>query len=534
MVKIVLRRLAWCFAAAYIALLPQFYLIYNAENRFNLDWSSSVRASILISIAVLAGIYFLLYHLAVLVARAAGHVVRQAAFNQLVRYGAAWILIAIAFRSSMAIAVSSIGADTRAAGIIDSAFIKFGAYVFIPLLLFAVNRKVFIQWTARFYTLAGVMLLFLCGQMYSWKTYAEWSEGRTDGVTAEGVTQANSLYVFVFDCWSYPLSFGNPDFDMDEMPNLKKFMDQAAVFHNAYSPAMATYVSMLRFLFQADPNIRAASYEQLKEDVLRGRPIAHSKSIFDLGDQHYKLLIGSELHYQDFLGDRLNMYIPFYSMGSAITTGERVHKLLLTQVAFMRRFKIALFEKKLAFPSLNEWLAFSRREAQNRIRPLLADVLPRLPGRNLAFVHMMLPHVPYAFYRDWTPRERSGDVDVDGTYYLENIYACDAVIGDITRILKERGDFDSSLVIIMSDHGQRSTGPETWGQLDISPVMPEKHIPLIIKLPGQTKRFDYDQTVFTADLSPLFSDYLKTPETVRDWVKQQEGSGIKAEWYLTQ
>lgn len=51
------RDMGLCLAVAYVALLPQFYLVYDKGNRFSLDWSKTVRASILISIALLAAAY---------------------------------------------------------------------------------------------------------------------------------------------------------------------------------------------------------------------------------------------------------------------------------------------------------------------------------------------------------------------------------------------------------------------------------------------------------------------------------------------
>ena len=164
---------------------------------------------------------------------------------------------------------------------------------------------------------------------------------------------------------------------------------------------------------------------------------------------------------------------------------ERVSTLLYSQVGFLRKLGLATSFIAHSSFELQGW-EFIAMENQSRIRPVLNEILPRLPYRNVAFFHMYLPHPPYLFNRDWSPHEPLifGDPG-DPHLYLENIYAMDAVLGDIIKILKERGDYDSSMIVLLSDHSWKFQYSGTWEELDIPAYLPRSMFRSLSNIPGR-------------------------------------------------
>ena len=82
-----------------------------------------------------------------------------------------------------------------------------------------------------------------------------------------------------------------------------------------------------------------------------------------------------------------------------------------------------------------------------------------------------------------------------------------------------------------SDHGMRPEGAELWERLDAETYNSEKHVPLIVKYPGQRCRADGDAPLTAAQLHPLFSDFLNDPEKVAQWAASQDAGDGTAVLY---
>ncbi len=90
------------------------------------------------------------------------------------------------------------------------------------------------------------------------------------------------------------------------------------------------------------------------------------------------------------------------------------------------------------------------------------------------FVHLYEPHWPY------TPPHGFRDF---ADPYDGEIAAADAAMGRLLTALRERGDFDSALVAVFSDHGEGlgDHGEKEHGVLLYRETI---HVPLVLKLPG--------------------------------------------------
>ncbi len=522
--KTLFRDAGLCLALAYVALLPQFYLVYDKGNRFSLDWSPTVRASILLAIGLLAVAYGILYAVARLAGNAVDRRLRRPASREAIRFLTIWIMTAVAIRSAMAIIYATRPATDVLARMVDADWVKMLGYVALPVGLLIGCRERYARTVLGGYRILGAMFVLFVAQSFAWKhdVAAGHSVGRQ---IEEGATDGSGgLYVLMFDGWGYDPTFGNSEFSLAAMPHLSALLEQATLFHEAYSPGIETWVSMPRFLFQTDERADDYSYAEMRDMLFNRSDFSHFSSIFDLSDRPYKFVGQSAINYWNLLGKRVDYVQPFYEKNEGYFLKERVAGLLGSQLAFFQKIGWTLETRSLNDDSMNE----SWYQQQRRIRPVLNDVLPRLPAGTFAFIHMLIPHRPYGFLRDGSPRIPPRMDDPDGSFYLDNVYAADAVIGDFVKILKEKGVYDSALIVLTADHGLRPEDAALWERLDVEPFIPEKHVPLVIKYPGQRRRADVRALLTTAQLHPLFSDFLNEPERVFQWRSRQDAGNGEA------
>ena len=515
-----------CATAAYVALLPQFYLVYQIGNRYTLGWSPRFRAGIWMAIAILGAVFVAMLGGMRLGGRLLDRAQRRVSGARLALDAAVWGLWVLAARTVMAIVYATQGASAGISQFVDSPLAKVLLYLAVPLGWWLARRNSFEKGVLGLYRVFAVLFILFLAQLFSWEIYSTDDSADKIPGRSDGNDEPNSLYIFLFDGWSYGHTFGNPNFSLSGMPHLEELLRQSTLFRKAYSPGVLTAASIPRFLFQTDKRIFQYTHTELEWGLQnRGFLPDNLQSLFDLSDRHFKHISGIYIFYPGFMGKRVDSIVPFYDLANRHTLRERVLHLLYTQIAFLKKIGLHLEPPIRSF----EW---SGHEYQARIRPVLGDVLPRLPSRSISFFHMCLPHGPFVFNRDWSLRDEPEDTwfTTNEWSYLENVYAMDAVFGDIVRILRERGDFDSSMIVILSDHSWKRGIDDLPATLDPEPNISEKHVPLIIKYPGQSRAGEVDQSIVTTELHPLMHDYLRSPDKMAQWVARwnagEESSGL--------
>jgi arylsulfatase A-like enzyme len=121
----------------------------------------------------------------------------------------------------------------------------------------------------------------------------------------------------------------------------------------------------------------------------------------------------------------------------------------------------------------------------------------------------------YAGRRDMT---RVVKTELDRKYLIDlydsEIYYNDHCIGELISYLKRTDQYDETLLIILSDHGDAfgEHGTYAHGHIPLEAVI---HVPLIIKLPEQkhsSRRIH--QLVSLVDILPSINDYLGLPADI--------------------
>ncbi|MBI2435092.1 MAG: sulfatase [Candidatus Hydrogenedentes bacterium] len=109
------------------------------------------------------------------------------------------------------------------------------------------------------------------------------------------------------------------------------------------------------------------------------------------------------------------------------------------------------------------------------------------------FVHAIAPHNPYEppapYDRQFAQAAYLGDAESQEHQKLIDLYDgeiafTDAQFGRLIEALKKSGQYDNTLVVLLSDHGEEFWEHGVWGH-GLNLFEPQMIIPLLVKLPAQ-------------------------------------------------
>jgi arylsulfatase A-like enzyme len=111
------------------------------------------------------------------------------------------------------------------------------------------------------------------------------------------------------------------------------------------------------------------------------------------------------------------------------------------------------------------------------------------------YLHYMDPHDPYfvhpyngeAVARVHTPRPDPGQAERLMRLYDGEVSYLDDHLGRLIELLKRQGVYDSSLIVLTSDHGEEFYEHGGWWH-GVTLYEEQIHVPLIVKLPRQKRR----------------------------------------------
>jgi Sulfatase len=162
-----------------------------------------------------------------------------------------------------------------------------------------------------------------------------------------------------------------------------------------------------------------------------------------------------------------------------------------------------------------------------------ADALLTDPSSGFILLHLPVPH-PGGIY----DRSRGTFTTVKSSY-IDNLALADQSLAHIRQVLEQRGEWDSSAILVMGDHSWRTqlewVGSPEWtpedevashgGQFDDRPAY-------VVKLPGQHAPARIDQpfaaTRTRALLDAILAGRMHTSDNLRAWVEQQQHAASSA------
>jgi hypothetical protein len=143
------------------------------------------------------------------------------------------------------------------------------------------------------------------------------------------------------------------------------------------------------------------------------------------------------------------------------------------------------------------------------------------------FIHFPLPHL-FAIY----DRQRRDFTLSDSLSYADNLALVDRTVGELRRALESAGLWDSTSILITSDHGLR---PDLWrDRMGWTPELERltaggqsQTVPFIVKLGGQNHGMVYDpafSSVLSSELVlAMLSGEVSTPQGAAAWLDSRQG-----------
>ena len=155
-------------------------------------------------------------------------------------------------------------------------------------------------------------------------------------------------------------------------------------------------------------------------------------------------------------------------------------------------------------------------EASRHIREYLAQ---HRDEPFFMFAHFYDPHT------DYEPPEPFASQYADDLYTGEIAYV-DQCVGEVIKRLKELDLYDSTLIVVMGDHGE-GLGEHGEAEHGYYVYQYTAHVPLIIRVPGERGGKRISDVVSLADVMPTVLSYLGIPIPQR--VQGKDLSGLSSQ-----
>lgn len=333
---------------------------------------------------------------------------------------------------------------------------------------------------------------------------------------------------------------------LDELP-LISLLDREQQIDQVRYPSFANLAS--RSIWFRNATTSAESTLQALPALLTGKYPEPSKlaTQSDYPNNIFTALGGS---YKINAYESHTLMCPEFLCGSNRQTFARRFPLLLRDLVIVY-FHLVLPESITEeFPPINQgWKDFViKTKLQNeqsspldRIRNRASRASADKPGQFLAFIesiqpserpsfnfiHLLLPHVPWDYYpsgsRYNSPTQIPGQVPNSEKWvnddwpvvqayqrHLLQLGLVDKLLGQLITHLESTNMYDSSMIIVLADHGARFWPGESRRDLGSKHPSDILHIPLFIKLPQQDQGVVSNQNIETIDIFPTVLDILKT------------------------
>jgi len=336
---------------------------------------------------------------------------------------------------------------------------------------------------------------------YSLAIAPKWENIRGDpaqlGMRSNGDSPA--LVVIILDAVGYAEAFNPDGLVHDDLTHLAEFSSSAMVFHRATSGGYYTGTSLPSLFFQQEVMYPILHNETVRWQI-RGRASEPPRSprdferalpyrFRDAGGR--SVYLGFYLPYKKIMPDAWSEALILPVSGAvykdnrySLTSRSLFHLIRYVGIskdpvsALLKQFGIhgLVFDK--------HWRVMTaelQEAAETYIRECLSS-------GDLLIIHLNIPHSPYVYNADGNPVRDSRDP----LAYRRQLQYADGLFGRLLADVKSRGLWDSSWVVMLSDHGRHN---HDWNH------DPEgkRHVPFMVKAPGQKERRDIDTPIRLVD-----------------------------------
>ncbi len=307
------------------------------------------------------------------------------------------------------------------------------------------------------------------------------------------------IVLLILDEWSYSRSTRGGQF-IASMPRLRELAGRVTFFTEAHSPAGATFRS-LRSIFAE--SMRGNEVRDL--EWWYGDPTAAESPVrprlFQRAQQlgYRSQIIGYYLPYRELVGDvasqvRTETHFP-KGQGVLARMGWIGLRVLTRQGDPFTRFLATRLDREL----------FNRYwfDLNLRVEARIGQALRHTRQGQLIVGHLPLPHSPFVFAANgrFQPDSVESTLEFSPAKYAVHLAYLDLVAGRLLDSLAASGQYDSSLVIITSDHSWKVD----WDALEVAGEAEMRHVPLMVHWPGQRQGKVVREPVCLLGLGALMS-----------------------------
>lgn len=327
--------------------------------------------------------------------------------------------------------------------------------------------------------------------------------------------QNHPVFLFVFDEWSFDRSTRDRTF-LPSLQNIRALSEQSLVFTQAYSRSFLTEKSLPAILFQTDQDYVIGKHETFWQlgDVLTSTPRVPSLFQLARGCGYETALRGFYHPYHRVLENQIDDCVSHCHFDKGTNFLGRMAAMALwtpRTITDPITRRLGLF---LDSP-LHRRYWF---EVNSRIQAEAEELIAHCSPNTFAAVHMACPHGPFVHdldggylhinrleqLRDYVGELRGVSSPAHTpARYAQSVQQVDRFVGRVVAALRAAGKYDDAMLIVTSDHSWRADPlPRTdRGQIP--------HVPLVIKMPRQTRTHVVDRPVVNYQIQALIEGVLK-------------------------
>lgn len=161
-------------------------------------------------------------------------------------------------------------------------------------------------------------------------------------------------------------------------------------------------------------------------------------------------------------------------------------------------------------------------DRRTEVRRFLRQLDHPLQENEFHFIHLPLPHRPWRYMADGRAYVANSGLPGSGgkwdsnSFIVEQAYQrhliqvqyADHIVGSVIQRLEESGSYDSSVLIVASDHGIAIRPNQRWRSIRQETVGDIAAVPLFIKTPHQRQGWVDDYRAETTDIVPTIAGLL--------------------------
>ena len=315
-------------------------------------------------------------------------------------------------------------------------------------------------------------------------------------VHAPAGTGIRNVLFFVLE--SVPAEYvGNPQYT----PELTRHLAQASTFSNIYAHCPSTNNSLVTLLTANYPWL---SYKSITNEYpsLKVPSVSH-----ELQKRGYRTAF---MHTSDNRFNRMDEFLKYRGFDAV----EDLNTISCTnneQFKYEEGMYLNAMNDECLVESFNGWLAKS-----DTTKPFFG------------MLWTSQTHYPYFLSK---PEEKMGVTDRYQNRYLNALRHSDAVLGNLLAQLKKQGLYESTLVVVVGDHGEAFYDHDQYGHGNA--IYEENvHVPLVLINPLLFKGSTHPAIGGHIDLAPTVMDILGLPAPAEWQGRSLFGAGRKERTYF--